>query len=43
MTTEENPLIAEKVKRMEDLQNLLDWFLDEHDKKEMVKMETIKR
>lgn len=32
---EENPEIAEKVKKMNDLVNLLDWFIDRYEKVEV--------
>lgn len=34
---EENPEIAEKVKKMNDLESLLNWFLIKYEKNEGVK------
>jgi cell fate (sporulation/competence/biofilm development) regulator YmcA (YheA/YmcA/DUF963 family) len=34
---DENPEIAEKIKKMNDLQGLLDWFLKKYEKKEAMK------
>jgi hypothetical protein len=34
---DENPEIAEKIKKMNDLQGLLEWFLSKYEKIEVVK------
>jgi hypothetical protein len=34
---DENPEIAEKIKKMNDLESLLEWFLGKYEKIEVVK------